>query len=76
MSLLAIGFAANIVAFIALEPALVILEWAFAAVGKLVSGYGATLSAVVLALVTFQWAFAAVGRSIRIFDLQKVGQEH
>ena len=48
--------------FITLGLALVTLEWAFAAVGKLVSGYGAALSTAVLALVTLEWAFATVER--------------
>ena len=61
--LMAICFAANI-AFVTPELALVTLEWTFAAVGKLVSGYGATLSTAVLALVTPEWVFATVGSTV------------
>ena len=51
-----ICFAANI-AFLTLELALVTFERALAAVGKFVSGYGATQST---AAVTLVWAFATV----------------
>ena len=61
--------------FITLELALVTLEWAFAAVGKLdwLVSYSEYSK---LALVTFEWAFAAVNFSIRIVDIRKVGQGH
>ena len=65
-------FAINI-SFNTPELALITFEWAFAAVGKLVSGYVATLSTEVSAVVTLEWEFVAMGRSIRIFDLRKVG---
>ena len=50
-------------AIITLEIVLVTLEWSFAAVGRLVSGWEATLNTAVLALVTLVWAFATVGIS-------------
>ena len=67
------------IAFITLELALVPLELAFAAMGKFVSGYGATLSTAVQ-----QYSYSShlnelrcFGKtSIRIFDLRKVGQDH
>lgn len=58
-SWLAICFAANIV-FITSELAVVTLELAFSAVGKLVSGYGATSKTAVLALVKLRWMFAVI----------------
>ena len=47
----------------ALQHALITFEWTFAAVSKVVSGLGATLSTAVLTLVTPKWVFAAVGRA-------------
>ena len=76
MSKLAICFAANIV-FLTLELAHVTPEWAFAAVDKIESGLGATLSTAVLALVALESAFTIVGRSrCQFFYLRKVGQGH
>ena len=40
------------------------LKGRFAAVGKLVSGLGATLCTAVLAFVTLVWAFAAVNKLV------------
>ena len=47
--------------FITLELAIVTLEWAFAAVGKIMSGQVATLNTAVPALVTLVCAFITVG---------------